>query len=97
MIKPQKNAPKVSLKDLQQDRTELDRVKKSPVAYYNMYVRREGEPILSEKEYTKMMIEKYNKRKREAGEVGFIFVDDTDTPDVVNSIINKNIDKDAIT
>lgn len=42
---------KVSLRDLQQDKEELERCQQSPVYFYNKYVRKEGQKILTEEEY----------------------------------------------
>lgn len=61
-VKSQRNSPRLPLKDLQQNREELDRCKKSPVYFYNMYVRREGQPVLTEDEYKEKMKVEFHKR-----------------------------------
>lgn len=78
MIKPQKESPRARLKDLQLHQEELDRTRRSPLHFYNTYVRKEGQPVLSEEQYKKMMAEQYAKTKT-SSEPGFKFVDEIPT------------------
>lgn len=77
-IKPQKNTPKATLKDLNQDRNTLDREKRNPVHFYNTKIRKEGQPILSELEYRDMISKKFRKMKDKTEHTNFIIVEDDD-------------------
>lgn len=44
-----------SLRDLQLDKAELERCVKSPAYFYNTYIRKEGQPVLSEEEYNRFV------------------------------------------
>jgi len=57
MIKSVKKTNRISLQDLQTLNTEQERCKKSPLYFYNTYIRKEGQPVLTQEEYDKLMKE----------------------------------------
>lgn len=84
MIKPQKNSPRVHMQDLNNNNDKKGTIR-SPLEYYNSHIRKTGQPILNQEEYTKMMREQYDKRKKEPGETQFIIIEDEE--------LNKACDK----
>lgn len=50
------NKLKISMQELQQNNEELNRCKESPVYFYNKYIRKEGQKVLTEEEYKEMII-----------------------------------------
>ena len=52
-VKSQKDSPRITLQELQKNTDELNRCKRNPVYFYNQYVRKEGQPVLTEEEYNK--------------------------------------------
>lgn len=56
-IKPKRRSNlSTSLIELQKDRQEIDRCVESPVYFYNRYVRKEGQKVLSEEEYREYVL-----------------------------------------
>lgn len=51
------NKDKISLQDLQNNEVEIEKCKKDPVYFYNTYIRKDGQPILSKEEYDVLMRE----------------------------------------
>lgn len=49
-VSSQKNSPKVSLQDLQRDGNRDEHTTKTSVEFYNKFIRKEGQLILTEKE-----------------------------------------------
>lgn len=91
MLKPQKNSPRTHLKDLNDNSSDSNRVTRSPVDLYNTKIRKTGQPILTEEEYSKMMKEKFNKRKKEPGDTMFIFLDNEEIEVPVDANLVKEI------
>lgn len=73
-IKPQKNSPRMPLKELNSSSETRD--ERTPVYFYNKFIRKEGQPILTEIEYNIIMKAHYNRRKKEPGETQFILIDE---------------------
>lgn len=68
---------------LDSNRSELDRCKSSPLYFYNTYIRKEGQPIMSEdefREYQRVEMEKRHgkRRKPERTNVYLNIIDDGD-------------------
>lgn len=56
-IKPKrKQNLSTSLVELQKDKEEIERCQQSPAYFYNRYIRREGEKVLSEEEYREYVL-----------------------------------------
>lgn len=53
-----------SLQELQKDRKEIDKCVQSPVYFYNRYVRKEGQRVLSEEEYREYVLKAGDLRER---------------------------------
>lgn len=51
------NKDKISLQDLQNNEVEIEKCKKDPVYFYNTYIRKEGQDILSKEEYDELVKE----------------------------------------
>lgn len=73
MIKPQKNSPRAYLHDLNIE--DNNATVRSPVELYNTKLRKEGDPILTEAEYTVMMRKRFDARKKDRGVTQFIIID----------------------
>lgn len=54
MIKPKKKQPQ-DLRELQTNSLELEKATKDPVYFYNTYVRKEGQKVLTQEEYEEMI------------------------------------------
>jgi len=55
-VKPKKRATdKTPMRDLQVNKDEINRKVLSPVEAYNKFIRKEGEKVLTEEEYDKMI------------------------------------------
>lgn len=50
MIRPKKKQPQ-DLQSLQLDVIEIDKCKKDPVYFYNTYIRKEGQKVLTQEEF----------------------------------------------
>lgn len=59
----------------QVDREEIMRCKRSPVYMYNKYIRKEGQPVLSEEEFKEMIKKEQSRTKK----VDYSLIDDTET------------------
>ena len=60
------NQPKLPLQQVQKDPAELERCQKDPVYFYNKYIRREGEEVLTAEKY-KAHVEAVEKYRNAAG------------------------------
>lgn len=64
-IRPKRN-PKlsISLQELQHDKEEIERCVQSPVYFYNRYVRKEGQKVLTEEEYRQYVLKSGELREK---------------------------------
>jgi hypothetical protein len=87
-------APK--FQNLQKDPAELEKCKKDPVYFYNMYIRKEGEKVLDEKEYKQLVANNVRFRNHPPGIIDAMLTQVENYEETMRSI-NNEMNKDANT